>query len=129
MGGGASLVDGIRRLFQRRTTAASKSSDDEPSHHHNYNNGDRNANGHDTHSFVRDLRAQLATIPSPDTEEGEGAEEGLKIEVDIDITGLKLIKVPTRANFKAAASMDPQKKVYSLILLPSLFFFRFSYSS
>ncbi|KAF7822275.1 mitogen-activated protein kinase 9-like [Senna tora] len=110
MGGGGTLVDGIRRLFQRRTSAAIKSSDDEPSHNHfNYYNGDRSGSANDGHSFVRDLRAQLASLPNHDADEGEGAEDGLRVEVDFDISGLKLIRVPTRAHFKAA-SMDPQKK-------------------
>lgn len=109
MGGGTTLVDGIRRLFQRRPSSAIKSSDDEPSHDHNYHNADRIASTNHSHKLVRDLRAQLATIPRQEREEGEEAGDGFAIEDDFDISGLKHIKVPTRAFFKAA-SMDPSKK-------------------
>ncbi|XP_028805455.1 mitogen-activated protein kinase 9 [Neltuma alba] len=109
MGGGTTLVDGIRRLFQRRPSSAIKSSDEEPSHIHNYHNADRIASGNHNHKFVRNLRAQLATLPKQEREEGEGAEDGLTIEDDFDISGLRRIKVPTRAYFKVA-SMDPSKK-------------------
>ncbi|KAI9101578.1 hypothetical protein K1719_023822 [Acacia pycnantha] len=109
MGGGTTLVDGIRRLFQRRPSSAIKSSDDEASHNHNYHNADRMASSNNSHKFVRDLRAQLATLPIQEREEGEGVDDGLTIVDDFDISGLKHIKVPTRAYFEAA-SMDPTKK-------------------
>ncbi|RDX67780.1 Mitogen-activated protein kinase 15 [Mucuna pruriens] len=81
MGGGGTLVEGIRRLFQRR---ASASADD----HNNANN---------SRVLVRDLRAQLASIPHQDR------------QTDFDFSSLKPIKVPTQIPFRPS-SMDNQKK-------------------
>ena len=116
-------MDGIRRLFQRRPSSAIKSSSDDDRINLSYYNGDRNSTADSSHSFVRDLRAQLATIPNQDADDPE--EDALKIQDDFDLSGLKLIKVPTRAHFRAAAassssSMDSHKKVVVFSLLIAL---------
>ncbi|KAI4347247.1 hypothetical protein L6164_008075 [Bauhinia variegata] len=103
MGGGGTLMDVIRRLFQRRASIAIKSDDHEriPNDiiNKNKNNGDHGRSNR--LAFVRDFRSQLTAIPKQESEEG--------IEEDFDISGLKLVKVPTRTHFKAG-SMDPHKK-------------------
>ncbi|KAK7358147.1 hypothetical protein VNO77_00068 [Canavalia gladiata] len=81
MGGGGTLVEGIRRLFQRRASTSAE-------HHTNANNS------------LRDLRAQLASIPNQDRQ---------TIDQDFDFSSLKHIKVPTQTLFRPS-SMDPHKK-------------------
>ncbi|KAL2342355.1 hypothetical protein Fmac_003640 [Flemingia macrophylla] len=76
MGGKGTLVEGIRRLFQRRASV------------------DDNANN--SRVSVRDLRAQLASIPNHDLP-------------DFDFSTLKPIKVPQQIPFRPS-SMDPHKK-------------------
>ncbi|KAG4999339.1 hypothetical protein JHK87_020411 [Glycine soja] len=87
MGGGGTLVQGIRRLFKRR--ASSPASDD-----HNHNN----VNANNSRVLVRDLRAQLASIPNT-----------LDPVSDFDFSTLKPIKVPTPIPFRPS-SMDHHKK-------------------
>nr|KYP67465.1 Mitogen-activated protein kinase 9 [Cajanus cajan] len=79
MGGRGTLVEGIRRLFQRRASVE-----------------DHNNNANNSRVHVRDLRAQLASIPNHDLS-------------DFDFSTLKPIKVPTQIPFKPS-SMDPHKK-------------------
>ncbi|MED6138395.1 Mitogen-activated protein kinase 9 [Stylosanthes scabra] len=93
MGGGGTLVEGIRRLFQRRASSAINI---------NKGQGDEN-NKNDDVLLVRDLRAQLASIPTCNQE------TELAIDDDFDISGLKPLKVPTQILFKYS-SMDPHKK-------------------
>ena len=109
MGGGGTLVDGIRRLFQRRvsSSAAVTQSDKDD------NGVDHNAENDHKLAAVRDLRAQLSAIPKQGREEGE---EGHTSVVDFDISSLKLIRVPTRS-CSTVAPMDPHKKVPFLFLL------------
>ncbi|KAK7320193.1 hypothetical protein RJT34_04929 [Clitoria ternatea] len=80
MGGGGTLVEGIRRLFQRRASTSSQ-------HQHNANNS------------LRDLRAQLASIPNHDN----------TLDPDFDFSLLKPIKVPSQT-LSRPSSMDPPKK-------------------
>ncbi|XP_061359509.1 mitogen-activated protein kinase 9-like isoform X2 [Gastrolobium bilobum] len=89
MGGGGTLVEGIRRLFQRRASATK----DDHIHNNNANN---------SRVSVRDLRAQLASIPNHDHQ--------TPIHQHFDISPLKPIKVPTLTLFKPPSSMDPHKK-------------------
>lgn len=72
-------MKGIRRLFQRRASVE-----------------DHNNNANNSRVHVRDLRAQLASIPNHDLS-------------DFDFSTLKPIKVPTQIPFKPS-SMDPHKK-------------------
>lgn len=98
MGGGGTLVQGIRRLFKRR--ASSPASDD-----HNHNN----VNANNSRVLVRDLRAQLASIPNtlhPDSDS----------DFDFDFSTLKPIKVPTPIPFRPS-SMDHHKKVLLFLFL------------
>ncbi|KAK7398810.1 hypothetical protein VNO78_09983 [Psophocarpus tetragonolobus] len=83
MGGGGTLVEGIRRLFQRRASASASAS---ASYDHN-----NNAN-----NSLRDLRPQLSSIPNQD----------LSLHPDFDFSLLNPIKVPTQIPF----TMDPHKK-------------------
>ena len=98
MGGGGTLVQGIRRLFKRR--ASSPASDD-----HNHNN----VNANNSRVLVRDLRAQLASIPNtlhPDSDS----------DFDFDFSTLKPIKVPSQIPFRPS-SMDHHKKVLLFLFL------------
>ncbi|KAK7370095.1 hypothetical protein VNO80_12150 [Phaseolus coccineus] len=83
MGGGGTLVEGIRRLFQRRASTSAEN-------HNNANN---------SRVYVRDLRAQLPSIPNHD----------LLVDPDFDFSTLKPIKVPAQIPFRPS-SMDHHKK-------------------
>ncbi|XP_057417388.1 mitogen-activated protein kinase 9-like isoform X2 [Lotus japonicus] len=87
MGGGGTITQGLRRLFQRRAPPSSSLADDD--------NNDR--------VFLRDLRAQLASIPTQDHQTLP------PIHQHFDISSLKPIRVPTPALFPFS-SMDPHKK-------------------
>ncbi|CAJ1936649.1 unnamed protein product [Sphenostylis stenocarpa] len=82
MGGGGTLVEGLRRFFQRRASSAENQ--------HNANN---------SRVHVRDLRSQLASIPNHD----------LIVDPDFDFSTLKPIKVPAQIPFRPSA-MDHHKK-------------------
>ncbi|KAJ1437805.1 Protein kinase domain [Sesbania bispinosa] len=98
MGGGGTIADGIRRLFQRRAPVTSSSSTKSRSDEDNNNaNNDR--------VFVRDLRAQLASIPTHDHDQDHLTHFPIH---DISLSPLKPIKVPT--HFFGPSSMDPHKK-------------------
>ena len=94
MGGGGTLVEGIRRLFQRRASTSAET-------HNNANN---------SRVHVRDLRAQLSSIPSHD----------LLVDPDFDFSTLKPIKVPAQIPFRPS-SMDHHKKVLFFIAPSPLF--------
>jgi len=101
MGGGGTLVEGLRRLFQRRASSSAEN-------HNNANN---------SRVHVRDLRAQLSSIPNHDH----------LVDPNFDFSTLKPIKVPAQIPFRPS-SMDHHKKVLffiapfsSFFLLPSLF--------
>ncbi|KAJ7970283.1 Mitogen-activated protein kinase [Quillaja saponaria] len=111
MGGGGTLVDGIRRLFQRRVSTSNIDNNPNNSYksnkHNNIDNGDDGNNS--SLVFVRNSRAHLS-IGKQGQKEGGGEQEGLTIiEEDFEIFGLKSLKVPTRTHFRAG-SMDPHKK-------------------
>lgn len=91
MGGGA-IVDGVLRWFQRRS-------------HKPY---------HSEQSLSYDNRPQRE-----ESEEAEGdlQEKDLQIVFDLDISGLKPIRVPKRNKM---AAVDPHKKVLSLDQISSL---------
>ena len=106
MGSGATLVDGVRRWFQRRTSTTSSS---KPINNPNPN-PNRNSNNHDYNDS--DLSAQSSTGLQKEEEDDLLQ---FQVEEDFDISGLKLIRVPKRAHhFKAAHNPPPpimEKKV------------------
>ncbi|XP_027343887.1 mitogen-activated protein kinase 9-like [Abrus precatorius] len=91
MGGGGTLVEGIRRLFQRRASASAED-------HSNANN---------SRVYVRDLRAQLASVPDQDRQTDLTVQQDF--DFDFDFSSLKPIKVPTQALFRPSF-MDSHKK-------------------
>ncbi|GMY23948.1 mitogen-activated protein kinase 9-like isoform X2 [Fagus crenata] len=108
-GSGNTLVEGVRRWFQRRSnhntnnnhnhfTSSNNSDPTKKKKQHNNNNNDSGSHV----SSVTELRAQSSTIPKQLKQEEE--EHGLE--------GLKLIKVPQtkRANHFKPGSMDSIKK-------------------
>ena len=122
-GSGNTLVEGVRRWFQRRSnhntnnnhnhfTSSNNSDPTKKKKQHNNNNNDSGSHV----SSVTELRAQSSTIPKQLKQEEE--EHGLE--------GLKLIKVPQtkRANHFKPGSMDSIKKVL-FFLLRSRVSFRF----
>ncbi|XP_022987945.1 mitogen-activated protein kinase 9 [Cucurbita maxima] len=124
--GSGTLVDGVRRWFQRRTSSSSSSSDPTSDSNLNYpyhDELDHVVNGDQLVSS--DLRAQstIATKRKQTQLGGEGILEQLPEEEhdddDLDYSALKLIKVPKRTNhFRAPlpppppppALMDSHKK-------------------
>nr|XP_004301256.2 PREDICTED: mitogen-activated protein kinase 9-like [Fragaria vesca subsp. vesca] len=101
MGSGATLVDGVRRWFQRRTSTTSSS---KPINNPNPNpNRNPNNNNHDYNDS--DLSAQSSTGLQKEEEDDLLQ---FQVEDDFDISGLKLIRVPKRAHhFKAAHNPPP----------------------
>lgn len=94
-------MEGIRRLFQRRASSSSSSD------HHDHNN----VNANNSLVLVRDLRAQLASIPNtlhPDSDS----------DFDFDFSTLKPIKVPSQIPFRPS-SMDHHKKVLLFLFFSS----------
>lgn len=131
MGSGATLVDGVRRWFQRRSSATSwlannSNNNNNNSNIINNNNKSNKGNKNNSHIVVHDnyyghvsvseLRAESSTAHKRETKAGEEEEEELIVEEDFDVSGLKLIKVPLRFHVKASA-METQKKVLSDCLL------------
>ncbi|KAK9278497.1 hypothetical protein L1049_028063 [Liquidambar formosana] len=88
MGGSGTLVDGVRRWFQRRTSVTSNNKN-QPN---------------DSRVFLSDSHAEPSTLPTQKQRQQE-----LRIIEDFDLSGLKLIKVPKRTNV-SRISMDPHKK-------------------
>jgi len=110
MGGGGTISEGIRRLFQRRPT--SKQQQQQHSNDNNNNNID----------LVRDLRSQLAVIPTTNDHDHPPPQQSL--------FNLNHIKVPTNTVF-FPSSMDPNKKVSyltSFIIFHLSFFLSFFHS-
>jgi hypothetical protein len=119
MGGGGTIAEGIRRLFQRGRSSNTSSTS---SSKHNNNN---NNNNNDDRVLVKDLRSQLANIPT-------------STSTTHHHQSLSNIKVPIYAPFpSSSSSMDPNKKVCSssssyhyycslCVLLDSICFFLFS---
>lgn len=88
MGGGGTFGEGIRRLFQRRAPPSSKDNDDRV--------------------FVRDLRAQLASIPTTQTQPIQHYSQS----DHFSLSPLKPIRVRVPTLFPPPSSfMDPHKKV------------------
>lgn len=128
MGSGATLVDGVRRWFQRRTSSSSKpinttdaitNPNPNPNPNNNYysdqSSGNCNKSKYDNNDghvfFASDLSAQSSTS----LQKEEDYHLQFQVEDDFDISGLKLIQVPKRADFRAPHHpppiMDSQKKV------------------
>ncbi|KAL5052404.1 hypothetical protein RYX36_033086 [Vicia faba] len=89
MGGGGTIGEGLRRLFQRRSTTTTK--------HHHRNDDDND----DNRVSVKDLRSQLAIIPT--TNDHDHTPPPTKSP------SLFNIKVPVQPLF-LPSSMDPNKK-------------------
>lgn len=112
MGSGGTLVDGVRRWFQRRTSTNTNTSIivNNNSNHSNNNHNPRqskitNINDSCSHvASVSELRAQSSRIRKRKNELEE-EEEG-----EFDISVLKLIKVPKRTTQLIPGTMDSQKK-------------------
>ncbi|KAJ7975210.1 Mitogen-activated protein kinase [Quillaja saponaria] len=103
-----SVLDGIRRLFQRRVSTTIVDNNPNTSYKHKNIDNDDDANNNNL-VFVKNLRAHSSTSKQKQ-KEGEGEEAGLTIiEEDFDIRGLKILKVPTQTHFRAG-SMDSHKK-------------------
>ncbi|KAF9667546.1 hypothetical protein SADUNF_Sadunf15G0034400 [Salix dunnii] len=98
MGGSGTLVDGVRRWFQRRTNH----------NNHNHNN-DINDNSNKTTSS-----SNVSSSGCPQSSVKEGIrgteEEQLTVIEDFNISDLKLIRVPKRINFPPGTTMDLQEK-------------------
>ncbi|XP_015901016.3 mitogen-activated protein kinase 9 [Ziziphus jujuba] len=116
MGSGATLVDGVRRWFQRRssTTSSSLPSNNNNKRNNNNNKSKYNSNidhGNDSHVSLTDLRAESSTVQRRETKPGEEEESSILEEEqqDFDVSGLKILQVPLRTHFKPG-SMDTQKK-------------------
>ncbi|KAK9925768.1 hypothetical protein M0R45_023033 [Rubus argutus] len=125
MGSKATLVDGVRRWFQRRTSSSSKpinttdaNTNPNPNPNNNYysdqSGGNCNKSKYDNNDghvfFASDLSAQSSTS----LQKEEDYHLQFQVEDDFDISGLKLIQVPKRADFRAPHHpppiMDSQKK-------------------
>ncbi|KAI5330525.1 PREDICTED: mitogen-activated kinase [Prunus dulcis] len=117
MGSGATLVEGVRRWFQRRSSSTSTSTtintnpnnnSKQPSNS-NYSRNNFVNDHNDAHVSVSDLSAQSSTSHQREQKQGQEYQLQFEVEDDFDISGLKLISVPKRANFRAPP-MDSQKK-------------------
>ena len=106
MGSGATLVDGVRRWFQRCSSSSSTSTSFDSNNPNKSNRKYLENTGirdNDGHVFVSHFRAQRG--------QKQGEERELTIvEEDFEVSGLKLIKVPIRIHLKIG-SMNTQKKV------------------
>lgn len=126
MGSGGTLVEGVRRWFQRRTNNY-RNSNGSGTNTAIYNNQHANnivlddSCGHV--SSVSELRAQSSVVRKrkKGLKQGEEREEEEATVGDFDTSCLKLIKVPKRTTNSKPGSMDSQKKV-------SFFFQFFSFS-
>ncbi|KAI3963963.1 hypothetical protein MKX01_009645 [Papaver californicum] len=95
MGGGGTLVDGVRRWFQRRSSSSTSSSS---TSHRKLNADDNKNDDNSTHVNANEETRQItlsATIPEEDKQQ----QEELTIIEDFDLSGLKSIKVPKRQNW------------------------------
>lgn len=88
MGGSGTLVDGVRRWFQR----------------HTFHSNNNNLNNH----VVNKSQSQSLHQEQQDP---------LTIVEDFDSSGLKHIRVPKRNHLPIPTSMDPHKKVSLLSLI------------
>lgn len=108
MGGGGTISEGIRRLFQRRSSTTSTSKQQQQQQQQQHSN-DNNIN---IDFVVRDLRSQLAVIPTTNDHDHDHDHQQ-------SLFNLNHIKVPTNTVF-FPSSMDPNKKVISSLFLYSL---------
>ena len=96
MGSGATLVDGVRRWFQRRTTT-SKPINTNP------NNPNPNPSpNNNNHDYIDDADITAQSSACLQKEELQ-----FQVEDDFDISGLKLIRVPKRAHHPNPAPPPP----------------------
>ncbi|KAJ6765004.1 MITOGEN-ACTIVATED PROTEIN KINASE [Salix koriyanagi] len=93
MGGSGTLVNGVRRWFQRRSNNSNHTDTS------NYNN----SSGIPQSSVKVKVKEEIEKIE--ETEEQE-----LTVIEDFDFSGLKLIRVPKRIHFPPGFTMDTQKK-------------------
>ncbi|XP_050212614.1 mitogen-activated protein kinase 9-like [Mercurialis annua] len=99
--GGGTLVDGVRRWFQRRSnTSASSSSSTSPSNNNN-NNNNNNLINNSGEADISDSERQ-----SKEVEENKVT----TVIPDIDLSALNSIRVPKRHTIFPIGSMDPHKK-------------------
>ncbi|CAL5215330.1 unnamed protein product [Lathyrus oleraceus] len=97
MGGGGTIADGLRRLFQRRSTTTKH-------HHHRHHNDDDD----NDRVFVKDLRSQLAIIPTTNNHDHDH-DHHYHTTTTTTTSSLFNIKVPVQSLFPPS-SMDPNKK-------------------
>lgn len=97
--GSGTLVDGVRRWFQQRRSSSTSSSTAVTA-----NTKKLNRAIVESKVVVTELDAQSSTFQQENQEK-----EDLKITEDLELSGLKLIKVPNRTI--RFTSMDPHKKV------------------
>lgn len=100
MGGGGTISEGIRRLFQRRSSTTSTSKQQQQQHQHSNDNN----NNINIDLVVRDLRSQLAVIPTTNDLDHDHDHDHQQ-----SLFNLNHIKVPTNTVF-FPSSMDPNKK-------------------
>ncbi|KAL9441038.1 hypothetical protein AB3S75_019664 [Citrus x aurantiifolia] len=96
MGGSSTLVDGVRRWFQR----------------HSFTNNSNNNNNNNNFDSNNKKSNNINISSSSSSHEGQHLQQ-LTIVEDFDFSGLKLIRVPKRIQFPIAptpATMDPHKK-------------------
>jgi hypothetical protein len=125
MGSGGTLVDGVRRWFQRRATTNTNTGIIINNNSNNSNNNHNRRHSKSTHvnhtcghvASVTELRAQSSGIRKRKELKEEEQEEEEEEEGEFDISVLKLIKVPKRNTHFISATMDSQKKVSFLFPL------------
>lgn len=134
MGSGATLVEGVRRWFQRRSSSTSTTINTNPNNNSkqpsnsNYSRNNFVNDHNDAHVSVSDLSPQSSTSHQREQKQGQEYQLQFEVEDDFDISGLKLISVPKRADFRAPP-MDSQKKVLSRFFCISGSGFLLFYSS
>ena len=106
MGSGATLVDGVRRWFQRRSSSSFIANNN-----NNYSSNEPN-NNYNSENRVNDRNDGLV----------KESEDLTIVEEDFDFSGLKLIKVPIRIHLKTT-SMQTHKKVFFSFFFFSFFFY------
>ncbi|XP_059453544.1 mitogen-activated protein kinase 9-like isoform X2 [Corylus avellana] len=118
--GSGTLVDGVRRWFQRRATTNTNTSIIIVNNNSNNSNNNHNRRqSKSTHvtdetcghvASVSELRAQSSGIRKRKELKEEEQEEEKEEEGEFDISVLKLIKVPKRNTHFISGTMDSQKK-------------------
>lgn len=103
MGGSGTLVDGVRRWFQRHNFTNNNSNNTSSNNHNKHNSNSNKKSDHGSSSSVSE---------SSNNQQEEGQ---LQIVEDFDFSGLKLIRVPKR-NHLPIGPMEAIKKVYFSLL-------------